>query len=56
MVKIADQTRAAEEPSQWESQQPLSQVYREEVLRRLEKFRGRLPDDFVFDRDDANCR
>ncbi|WP_156376342.1 hypothetical protein [Neorhizobium vignae] len=56
MVKIADQTRAAEELSQRESQQPLSQVSREEVFTRLEKFRGRLPDDFVFDRDDANCR
>ncbi|EUB97055.1 transcriptional regulator/antitoxin MazE [Rhizobium sp. CF080] len=56
MAKIADQTHAAEELSLRESQQPLSQVSREEVLRRLEKFRGRLPDDFIFDRDDANCR
>jgi antitoxin MazE len=29
---------------------------REELLRRLRKFRGRLPADFKFDRDDANAR
>lgn len=27
-----------------------------ELLRRLRKFRGKLPDDFRFDRDDANAR
>ena len=27
-----------------------------ELLRRLRKFRGRLPADFHFDRDDANAR
>ena len=27
-----------------------------EILERLRKFRGRLPDDFVFDRDEANAR
>ncbi len=29
---------------------------REELLRRLREFRGRLPADFVFDRDEANAR
>jgi antitoxin MazE len=29
---------------------------REELLQRLRKFRGRLPQDFVFDRDEANAR
>lgn len=29
---------------------------REELLKRLRVFRGRLPDDFKFDRDDANAR
>jgi antitoxin MazE len=29
---------------------------REELLRRLRVFRGRLPDDFKFDREDANAR
>ena len=29
---------------------------REELLTRLRAFRGRLPPDFQFDRDDANAR
>jgi antitoxin MazE len=29
---------------------------REELLKRLRQFRGRLPADFKFDRDDANAR
>jgi antitoxin MazE len=29
---------------------------REELLRRLRAFRGRLPADFKFDRDEANVR
>lgn len=29
---------------------------REELLDRLRAFRGRLPDDFKFDRDEANAR
>lgn len=29
---------------------------REEILRRLRQFRGKLPPDFKFDRDDANAR
>jgi antitoxin MazE len=29
---------------------------REELVRRLRAFRGRLPDDFKFDRDEANAR
>jgi antitoxin MazE len=29
---------------------------REDLLRRLRAFRGRLPADFVFDRDEANER
>lgn len=29
---------------------------REEVLAKLRRFRGKLPDDFKFDRDDANAR
>ena len=29
---------------------------REELLRRLRGFRGRLPPDFKFDRDEANAR
>jgi antitoxin MazE len=29
---------------------------RDELLRRLRAFRGRLPRDFKFDRDDANAR
>jgi antitoxin MazE len=29
---------------------------REELLRRLRPFRGRLPADFKFDRDEANAR
>ncbi len=29
---------------------------REELLRRLRAFRGRLPPDFRFDRDEANAR
>lgn len=28
----------------------------EEILARLRRFRGRLPADFKFDRDDANAR
>lgn len=26
------------------------------ILKRLRKFRGKLPADFIFDRDDANAR
>jgi antitoxin MazE len=29
---------------------------REELLKRLREFRGRLPPDFKFDRDEANAR
>lgn len=29
---------------------------RKEVLAKLRRFRGKLPDDFKFDRDDANAR
>jgi antitoxin MazE len=29
---------------------------RQELLKRLRVFRGRLPDDFKFDRDEANAR
>ena len=29
---------------------------REELIRRLREFRGRLPADFKFDRDEANAR
>lgn len=29
---------------------------REALLKRLRSFRGRLPEDFTFDRDDANAR
>jgi antitoxin MazE len=29
---------------------------RSELLRRLRAFRGRLPDDFKFDREEANAR
>ena len=29
---------------------------RDELIKRLRAFRGRLPDDFKFDRDDANAR
>ena len=29
---------------------------REELLKRLRAFRGRLPDDFTFDRDEAKAR
>jgi antitoxin MazE len=29
---------------------------REELLKRLRAFRGRLPEDFKFDRDEANAR
>jgi antitoxin MazE len=29
---------------------------REDILARLRPFRGRLPEDFVFDRDEANAR
>jgi antitoxin MazE len=29
---------------------------RDELLERLRSFRGRLPDDFKFDRDEANAR
>ncbi|MDX3927690.1 MAG: AbrB/MazE/SpoVT family DNA-binding domain-containing protein [Shinella sp.] len=29
---------------------------RDEFLKRLRKFRGRLPADFIFDRDEANAR
>jgi len=29
---------------------------REEILKRLRAFRGRLPADFKFDRDEANAR
>jgi antitoxin MazE len=29
---------------------------REELLKRLREFRGRLPADFKFDRDEANAR
>jgi antitoxin MazE len=31
-------------------------VEREELLRRLRRFRGTLPADFKFDRDEANAR
>ncbi|WP_172724132.1 hypothetical protein [Neorhizobium sp. T25_27] len=56
MAKIADHTRAAEELSQREWQEPASRAARKEALKRLGKFRGRLPEDFVFDREDASCR
>ena len=29
---------------------------RDELLKRLRSFRGRLPDDFKFDRDETNAR
>ncbi|HLY57309.1 MAG TPA: AbrB/MazE/SpoVT family DNA-binding domain-containing protein [Stellaceae bacterium] len=29
---------------------------RDQLLKRLRAFRGRLPDDFKFDRDEANAR
>ena len=29
---------------------------RKELLSRLHKFRGRLPDDFIFDREDSHVR
>lgn len=29
---------------------------RAELLKRLRQFRGRLPDDFTFDREEANAR
>jgi antitoxin MazE len=29
---------------------------RDELLKRLRSFRGRLPDDFKFDREEANAR
>jgi antitoxin MazE len=29
---------------------------RDELLKRLRTFRGRLPDDFKFDRDEVNAR
>jgi len=29
---------------------------REEFLKQLRTFRGRLPEDFIFDRDEANAR
>jgi antitoxin MazE len=29
---------------------------RDDFLKQLRTFRGRLPDDFVFDRDEANAR
>ena len=29
---------------------------RDDLLKRLRAFRGRLPDDFKFDRDEANAR
>jgi antitoxin MazE len=29
---------------------------RDDLLKRLRAFRGRLPADFIFDRDDANAR
>lgn len=29
---------------------------REDLLKRLRAFRGRLPADFIFERDDANAR
>ena len=29
---------------------------RQELLKRLQAFRGRLPDDFKFDRDDSHAR
>lgn len=29
---------------------------RDELLKRLRAFRGRLPDDFKFDRDESNAR
>ncbi|MFF7057167.1 AbrB/MazE/SpoVT family DNA-binding domain-containing protein [Achromobacter spanius] len=31
-------------------------VDEEEALARLRKFRGMLPAEFIFNRDDANCR
>lgn len=32
------------------------QTSREELIKRLREFRGRLPADFKFDRDEANAR
>jgi len=29
---------------------------RDELIKRLRAFRGRLPDDFIFDREEANAR
>ena len=34
----------------------LRKPLREELLKRLREFRGRLPADFKFDRDEANAR
>ena len=34
----------------------LRKASREELLKRLRAFRGRLPDDFKFNRDEANAR
>jgi antitoxin MazE len=44
--------RVADERAFGVSRKPL----REELLKRLREFRGRLPADFKFDRDEANAR
>jgi antitoxin MazE len=36
--------------------EPSRQADREELLRRLREFRGSLPPDFKFDREEANAR
>jgi antitoxin MazE len=35
---------------------PRRKLSRDELIRGLRAFRGRLPDDFKFDRDEANSR
>ena len=35
---------------------PRPKLSLDELIRRLRAFRGRLPDDFKFDRDEANSR
>jgi antitoxin MazE len=50
-----DEDRMSEENERREAYS-IRTIRFEELIRRLRTFRGRLPDDFKFDRDEANSR
>ncbi len=51
MAMMSDQKQLPDELNR-----PVPAAMREALLKQLNKFRGRHPEDFVFDRDEANRR